>query len=55
MVDDWSPAAPERSPAPFNLPFFLNLTQAIGVGDNEVSSRTPFPATLRVDWVRVWR
>ncbi len=55
LVDDWAPAPPERSPAPFDLPFFLNLTEAIGVGTNEVSSHTPFPATMRIDWVRVWR
>lgn len=39
---------------PFSRPFFMILTQALGVGANELSqSRTPLPATMRVDWV-VW-
>jgi beta-glucanase (GH16 family) len=55
LVDDWVPASPETKPEPFNLPFFVNLTQALGVGDNSPSGSTPLPATMQIDWVRVWR
>jgi beta-glucanase (GH16 family) len=55
LVDNWFPASPQVKPAPFNLPFFLNLTQALGLGANAPSSKTVLPATMQVDWVRVWR
>lgn len=41
-------------PAPFDRPFFLNLTQAMGIGTNAHTSLTPLPATTFVDYVRVW-
>lgn len=42
--------------APFDKPFFLALTQALGVGANAfVATSTPLPATTQVDWVRVWK
>jgi beta-glucanase (GH16 family) len=44
------------SPAPFNQPFFVLLTQALGVGTNQFNpSTTPLPATTSVDYVRVWK
>ena len=46
---------PDTAPAPFNQPFFLNLTQALGVGSNAFSSSTKLPATTKVDWVRAWQ
>ena len=54
-LDDHYHATNAPSPAPFNQPFFLALTQAIGVGTNVVSSATPFPAQTLVDYVRVWK
>jgi beta-glucanase (GH16 family) len=41
--------------APFNEPFFISLTQALGlVGSNAVNANTLLPATTQVDWVRAW-
>jgi beta-glucanase (GH16 family) len=45
---------PVGGPAPFNEPFFVALTQALGVGANAPTSDTPLPATTQIDWVRVW-
>jgi beta-glucanase (GH16 family) len=39
----------------FQKPYILALTQALGVGGNALTSRTPMPATMSVDYVRVWR
>ena len=52
--DNWNPGAPLTYPQPFDQPFFLNLTLAHGWGNNSVGSTTPFPATMAVDYVRVW-
>jgi beta-glucanase (GH16 family) len=42
--------------APFNQPFFMVLTQALGIGLNGFTAgTTPLPATTRVDYVRVWK
>ena len=55
LQDSWSPAAPLTKPAPFDQPFFLALTQALGVGQNAyAAATTPLPATMQIDWVRVW-
>jgi len=44
------------SPAPFDQPFFVALTQAIGSNNgNAPTSATPFPATTQVDYVRIWK
>ena len=46
---------PSTGSKPFNEPFFIALTQALGVGTNAFSpSSTPLPATTQVDWVRAW-
>jgi beta-glucanase (GH16 family) len=45
---------PIGGPAPFNEPFFIALTQALGIGSNAPTSKTPLPATTQVDWVRAW-
>ena len=45
---------PIGGPAPFDQPFFISLTQALGIGANAVSAATPLPATTQIDWVRVW-
>jgi len=41
---------------PFDMPFSVLLTQALGVGWNPFTPGwTPLPATMTVDYVRVWR
>jgi beta-glucanase (GH16 family) len=56
LVDTPSPAAPLVSPQPFDQPFFIALTQALGVGTNAFNAAsTPLPAKLEVDYVRVWK
>ncbi len=55
LVDHPNPAAPLTSPEPFNDPFFLALTAALGSGtDAYVPGTTQLPATTLVDWVRDW-
>lgn len=51
----WTPKYPLVAPQPFDHPFQVVLTQALGGGHNAVSSATPLPAETLVDWVRVWR
>ena len=54
LVDDWQPTTMAK-PAPFDQPFYLNLTQALGNGANTFdAATTPVPATMQVDYVRVW-
>jgi beta-glucanase (GH16 family) len=46
---------PKTGSEPFDDPFFIALTQALGVGTNDFStSATTLPATTEVDWVRAW-
>ena len=40
---------------PFDQPFMVALTQALGQGSNAVTDSTPLPATTAVDYVRVWK
>jgi beta-glucanase (GH16 family) len=55
LVDHWNAASPLVDPAPFDKPFYICLTQALGIGTNEfIPGTTPLPATTSVDWVRVW-
>jgi beta-glucanase (GH16 family) len=55
IVDNYS-ATNVASPAPFDQPFFMALTQALGIGDNAfVAGTTPLPATTQVDYVRIWK
>jgi beta-glucanase (GH16 family) len=55
LVDHWTSASPLTDPAPFNEPFYICLTQALGIGTNDfLPGSTPLPATTSVDWVRVW-
>ena len=56
LTDNWNPSSPLSKPAPFSQPFFINLTQALGIGTNAFDpSTTPLPATTQVDYVRVWQ
>lgn len=42
--------------APFDHPFFMALTQAIGTSGNELQPGvTPLPATTQLDYVRIWK
>ncbi|HEY1826967.1 MAG TPA: glycoside hydrolase family 16 protein, partial [Acidimicrobiales bacterium] len=52
LQDDWDPLPPQTKPEPFNQPFTINLTQALA--PSGFSSSTPLPASLEVQWVRVW-
>ena len=41
--------------APFDQPFIMSLTQALGIDSNAFDpNTTPLPATTQIDWVRVW-
>jgi beta-glucanase (GH16 family) len=66
---DWTPTAitvmyngqpclvdhPSTGSEPFNQPFFIALTQALGVGTNTFTPGvTELPATTQIDWVRAW-
>ncbi len=48
---------PDAAPAPFNQPFFLAFTQALGMdsSDSFQPGTTQLPATTKIDWVRVWQ
>jgi beta-glucanase (GH16 family) len=39
----------------FDKKYIIAFTQALGVRENTVTSRTPLPATMKVDYIRVWR
>jgi beta-glucanase (GH16 family) len=56
LVDRWIPSSPLVSPQPFNQPFFINLTQALGIYTNNFDpATTPLPATSEIQYVRAWR
>lgn len=55
LINRWNPAAPLTNPQPFDQPFFVILTQALGIPTNAFDPETtPLPATTEVDYVRVW-
>jgi beta-glucanase (GH16 family) len=54
LTDNYQPSN-VSSPAPFDQPFFIALTQGLGVGTNALNGGTPLPATTSVDYVRVWK
>ncbi len=56
LVDNWKPATPEVKPDPFNMPFYIELTTAMGVDSNTPTTATAneLPATTNIDWVRAW-
>jgi beta-glucanase (GH16 family) len=56
LVDHWNPASPLVGSQPFDQPFFIALTQALGIGTNQFDpASTPLPATTAVDYVRAWK
>ncbi|MFZ0251591.1 MAG: glycoside hydrolase family 16 protein [Acidimicrobiales bacterium] len=47
---------PSTGSEPFDQPFFIALTQALGVGTNAFTPGvTELPATTQIDWVRAWQ
>lgn len=46
--------SPLGASGPFDQPFFMVLTQMLGVGDNAPTTSTPLPATTQIDYVRMW-
>lgn len=57
MTDVYAPYVtnPDTAPEPFNQPFFLNFTAALGADADAAGADTPLPATTQIDWVRVWQ
>lgn len=56
LINTWSPAAPLVKPQPFDHPYIIALTQALGIGVNAFDAgKTPLPATSQIDYVRVWK
>jgi beta-glucanase (GH16 family) len=56
LVDHWNPASPLSGSQPFDQPFFIALTQALGVQTNAFDpATTPLPATTEIDYVKVWK
>ena len=39
----------------FQKPYIVALTQLLGVGGNAPDATTPFPATMSIDYLRVWK
>jgi beta-glucanase (GH16 family) len=53
--DHWVPWL-QAGRAPFDAPFYLILTQALGIGQNAFDpATTPLPASTIVDYVRIWK
>jgi hypothetical protein len=52
---NWTPINTSM-PGPFDKPFMVSLTQALGAlgTGNAVNDQTPLPATATVDYVKVW-
>jgi beta-glucanase (GH16 family) len=40
---------------PFDQPFMIALTQALGIGANAFDANTPLPATTQIDYVHIWK
>jgi beta-glucanase (GH16 family) len=52
LVDNYQPDGVN----PFRQPYFIALSQALGVGTNAFDpATTPLPATTTIDWVRAWK
>ena len=53
FTHSWTPDAPLVAPQPFDKPFNIVMSQAMGQGWNPVDSTTPKTGTLEVDWVDI--
>lgn len=51
----WVPDAPLVAPQPFDQPFVMALTNAVGAMWNAPDATTVLPATISVDYVRAWK
>ena len=52
----WIPHSPQKAPAPFNAPFYINLTLAMNKSQPWGSiTHTAWPSSMYVDYVRVWK
>lgn len=55
IIDHYISTVGSTAAAPFDQPFFIALTQGLGVDSNALTATTPLPATTSVDYVRVWK
>ena len=61
ITDTYAPyvQGPDAAPSPFNQPFFMAFTAALGVGtdspDRDRTCPRSFPATTSLDCMRVWQ
>jgi beta-glucanase (GH16 family) len=56
LEDKWTAVLPETGRDPFDVPFIIALTQALGQKGNEyVPGTTPLPASTQVDYVRIYK
>ena len=57
ITDTYAPyvTSPDTAPEPFNQPFFLAFTAALGLGGDAPTANTAARATTKLDWVRVWQ
>jgi beta-glucanase (GH16 family) len=52
LVDRYRPSGAD----PFRQPYFIALSQALGVTNNAFADgTTPLPGTTTIDWVRAWK
>jgi beta-glucanase (GH16 family) len=57
---NWMPTNGISKPSPFDQPFNINLTQALGMFASPFNNfftdgTTPLPATAEIDYVHVWQ
>ncbi len=53
-LGSWDPGSPLTFPQPFDQRFFILLSIAPGYNENAITDSSPFPAELKVDYVRAW-
>jgi hypothetical protein len=60
FTDTYAPyvQSPDAAPGPFNQPFFMAFTSALGYGSDSPVGQDmaqELPATTSIDWMRVWQ
>jgi beta-glucanase (GH16 family) len=58
IVDNYSSyvTSPDTAPEPFNQPFFMAFTAALGINTDAFEpGTTPLPATTKIKYMRVWQ
>jgi len=53
LRDTWK--SKQGGTAPFDQPFYLNMTQGVGTLQNMANNDTPPLATMKIDYVKVWK